>query len=92
MEAVLDDLAAALLPRTDITHVVGSMCEGIDCRYDELGSPDDDCFPHLHLDAIVCTAADGSLVLAGKSAVPAAVRAADLKEDPEGRRSDSLGW
>src|SRR5690348_1024437 len=52
MEAVLDDLAAALLPRPDITHVVGYTCEGIDCRYDKGFTPTDhDIFPHLHLDA-----------------------------------------
>src|SRR3954453_16039795 len=64
MEAVLDDLAAALLPRPDVTHVVGWTCEGIDCRYDKGFTPTDyDIFPHLHLDAVVCTAADGSRVL-----------------------------
>src|SRR3954468_23694020 len=41
MEAVLDDLAAALLPRPDITHVVGWTCEGIDCRYDKGFTPTD---------------------------------------------------
>ena len=54
MEAVLDDLAAALLPRPDITHVVGYTCEGIDCRYDKGLTPTDhDVYPHLHMDAVV---------------------------------------
>src|SRR3954468_20327048 len=64
MEAVLDDLAATLLPRPDITHVAGYTCEGIDCRYDKGSTPTDhDIFPHLHMDAAVCRAADGKLVL-----------------------------
>ncbi len=93
MEAVLDDLAAALLPRPDITHVVGYTCEGIDCRYDKGFTPTDyDIFPHLHLDAVVCTAADGSPVLLEGSEVPDAIRVADLEEDPEGRHPDSRGW
>ncbi len=71
MEAVLDDLAAGLLPRPDITHVVGYTCEGIDCRYDKGFTPTDhDIFPHLHLDAVVCTAADGSRVLLERLEVP----------------------
>jgi hypothetical protein len=93
MEAVLDDLAAALLPRPDITHLVGYTCEGIDCRYDKGFTPSDyDIFPHLHLDAVVCTATDGRPVLLGDSEVPGAIRAADLEEDPEGRHPDSKGW
>ncbi|MGY2084867.1 hypothetical protein [Blastococcus sp. SYSU DS0539] len=93
MEAVLDDLAAALLPRPDITHVVGYPCEGIDCRYDKGFTPTDhDIFPHLHLDAIVCTAAGGGLVLVDGDEVPGALRVADLEEDPEGRHPDSRGW
>ena len=93
MEALLDDLAAALLPRPDITHVVGYTCEGIDCRYDKGFTPTDyDIFPHLHLDAVVCTAADGSRVLLDAAEVPRAIRVADLEEDPEGRHPDSRGW
>ncbi len=93
MEAVLDDLAAALLPRPDITHVVGYTCEGIDCRFDKGFTPTDyDIFPHLHLDAVVCTAADGSPVLLEGSEVPDAIRGADLEEDHEGIHPDSRGW
>ena len=93
MEAVLDDLAAALLARPDITHVVGYACEGIDCRYDKGFTPTDhDIFPHLHMDAVVCTAADGSLALVDGDDVPGAIRVADLEEDPEGRHPDSRGW
>ncbi len=93
MEAVLDDLAAGLLPRPDITHVVGYTCEGIDCRYDKGFTPTDhDIFPHLHMDAVVCTAADGSLALVDGDDVPGAIRVADLEEDPEGRHPDSRGW
>ncbi len=93
MEAVLDDLAAALLPRSDITHVVGWTCEGIDCRYDKGFTPTDyDIFPHLHLDAVVCTAADGSCVLLDGAEVPSAIRVADLEEDHEGIHPDSRGW
>jgi hypothetical protein len=93
MEAVLDDLTVALLPHPDITHLVGQMCEGIDCRYDKGFSPTDhDIFPHLHFDAMLVRAADGGLVLVDRPEVPAAVRVADLEEDPEGRHPDSLGW
>ncbi|MGY1825962.1 hypothetical protein [Blastococcus sp. SYSU DS0541] len=93
MEAVLDDLAAALLPRPDITHVVGYTCEGIDCRYDKGFTPTDhDIFPHLHLDAVVCTAAGGGLMLVDGDEVPGALRVADLEEDLEGRHPDSRGW
>lgn len=93
MEAVLDDLAAALLLRPDITHVVGYICEGIDCRYDKGFTPTDhDIFPHLHLDAVLCTAPDGGLVLVEEAEVPTAIRVADLEEDPEGRHPDSRGW
>ena len=93
MEAVLDDLAAALLPRPDITHVVGYTCEGIDCRFDKGFTPTDhDIFPHLHMDAVVCTAADGDLVLIEGDEVPPGIRVADLEEDHEGRHPDSRGW
>ena len=93
MEAVLDDLAAALLPRPDITHVVGFTCEGIDCRYDKGLTPTDhDIFPHLHMDAVVCTAADDGLVLVDGADVPHGIRVADLEEDHEGRHPDSFGW
>lgn len=93
MEAVLDDLAAALLPRKDITHVVGSTCEGIDCRYDKGFTPaDHDIFPHLHLDAVVCTTAEGGIVLLAGDEVPGAIRVADLEEDHEGRHPNSHGW
>jgi hypothetical protein len=93
MEAVLDDLAAGLLPRPDITHVVEYTCEGIDCRYDKGFTPTDyDIFPHLHLDAVVCTAADGGLVLVDGAGVPSAIRGADLEEDSEGIHPDSRGW
>ena len=93
MEAVLDDLAAALLPRPDITHVVGWTCEGIDCRYDKGFTPTDyDIFPHLHLDAVVCTTAGGSRVLLDGAEVPSAIRVADLEEDHEGIHPDSRGW
>jgi hypothetical protein len=93
MEAVLDDLAAALLPHPTMSHVVGYTCEGIDCRYDKGFTPTDhDIFPHLHFDAAVHTAADGSLVLVEGDEVPGAIRVADLEEDPEGRHPDSQGW
>jgi hypothetical protein len=93
MEAVLDDLAAALLPRPDVTYVVGYACEGMDCRYDKGFTPTDhDIFPHLHLDAVVCTAADGGLVLVDGAGVPSAVRGADLEEDHEGIHPESRGW
>lgn len=93
MEAVLDELAAALLLRPDITHVVGYTCEGIDCRYDKGFTPTDhDIFPHLHLDAVVCTAAGGGLVFVDGDDVPSAIGVADLEEDPEGRHPDSRGW
>ncbi len=94
MEAVLDDLAAALLAHPDITHVVGYTCEGIDCRYDKGFTPTDhDIFPHLHLDAVVCTgAAGGGLVLLDGDEVPGALRVADLEEDHEGHHPDSHGW
>lgn len=93
MEAVLDDLAAAVLPRPDITHLIGNTCEGIDCRYDKGFTPTDhDIFPHLHIDSMLVRAADGSLVLVEDAAVPGAIRVADLEEDHEGRHPDSLGW
>jgi hypothetical protein len=93
MEAVLDDLAAGLLPRPDITHVVGYTCEGIDCRYDKGFTPTDyDIFPHLHLDAVLCAAADGSRVLLEGPEVLRVIRGADLEEDCEGIHPDSRGW
>lgn len=93
MEAVLDDLAVALLPRTDITHLIGNTCEGIDCRHDKGFTPSDyDIFPHLHIDSVLVSAADGRLVLVEDSAVPGAIRVADLEEDHEGIHPDSYGW
>jgi hypothetical protein len=93
MEAVLDDLAVALLPRPDITHLIGNTCEGIDCRYDKGFTPTDhDIFPHLHIDSMLVLTADGSLLLAEDSAIPGAIRVADLEEDHEGIHPDSRGW
>jgi hypothetical protein len=46
MEAVLDDLAVALLPLPDVTHLVSNTSDGNDCRYDQgLTLTDYNCLP-----------------------------------------------
>jgi hypothetical protein len=73
--------------------LIGNTCEGIDCRYDKGVNPTDhDIFPHLHIDSMLVRAADGCLVLVEDSAVPDAIRVADLEEDQEGIHPDSRGW